>query len=142
MFAAIAFAATRRGLNGPTRIWLCFVGFAVAVTWVSSIVNEIVGCLQTIGYVFHLSDAIIGLTVFAMGNSLGDLVANLTIARMGFPSMACVYGTEAKLTRQALGDLRRAVAEHPSRRRRQRLVLRLPQRQVVQDTLLPDARHH
>ncbi|KAH8918628.1 hypothetical protein BT69DRAFT_1338011 [Atractiella rhizophila] len=29
-----------------------------------------------------------GLTIFAMGNSLGDFVANVTIARMGFPVMA------------------------------------------------------
>jgi len=35
-----------------------------------------------------LSDAIVGLTIFAMGNSLGDFVANVTIAKMGFPTMA------------------------------------------------------
>lgn len=29
---------------------------------------------------FGLSDAIIGLTVFAMGNSIGDWVANATVA--------------------------------------------------------------
>lgn len=36
--------------------------------------------LQTIGHIFGLSDAILGLTVFAVGNSLGDLVANATVA--------------------------------------------------------------
>lgn len=35
-----------------------------------------------------MSDAILGLTIFAMGNSLGDLVANITVARMGYPLMA------------------------------------------------------
>lgn len=43
---------------------------------------------QTIGHIFRLSDAILGLTIFAVGNSLGDLVANVTVARMGYPLMA------------------------------------------------------
>jgi len=35
-----------------------------------------------------ISDAILGLTVFAVGNSLGDLVADITVARLGYPVMA------------------------------------------------------
>jgi solute carrier family 24 (sodium/potassium/calcium exchanger), member 6 len=48
-----------------------------------------------LGVIFGLSDAIIGLTIFAMGNSLADLVANLTVASMGSPLMgiaACYAG--------------------------------------------------
>lgn len=62
------------------RIALCFVGFLVAMVWILVIVNEVVGVLQTFGHIFGLSDAIVGLTIFAMGNSLGDLVANATVA--------------------------------------------------------------
>lgn len=92
---------------------LCFIGFFMAIVWILTIVNEVVGVLQvrriglpwdktgdsladlptrfraqTIGHIFGLSDAILGLTIFAMGNSLGDLVANITVARMGYPLMA------------------------------------------------------
>ncbi|KAF9183820.1 hypothetical protein BGZ51_003730 [Haplosporangium sp. Z 767] len=67
---------------------LCFVGFLVAITWIFLVANEVVGILQAFGMIFGVSDAILGLTIFAMGNSLGDLVANITIARMGFPRMA------------------------------------------------------
>ena len=35
---------------------------------------------QAFGFIFGLSDAIIGLTIFAMGNSLADLVANMSVA--------------------------------------------------------------
>ena len=35
---------------------------------------------QTFGFIFGLSDAIIGLTIFAVGNSLADLVANTSVA--------------------------------------------------------------
>ncbi|KAG0055524.1 hypothetical protein BGZ83_008268 [Gryganskiella cystojenkinii] len=74
----------------PPRFYgpLCFVGFMVAITWIFLVANEVVGILQAFGMIFGLSDAILGLTIFAMGNSLGDLVANITIARMGFPRMA------------------------------------------------------
>ena len=35
---------------------------------------------KTFGSIFGLSDAIIGLTIFAVGNSLADLVANMSVA--------------------------------------------------------------
>ena len=67
---------------------LCFVGFAVSVTWISSIANEVVGVLKACGVILNWSDAILGLTIFAIGNSMGDFVADITIANLGFPVMA------------------------------------------------------
>jgi sodium/potassium/calcium exchanger 6 len=64
------------------------MGFAVSIAWISSIANEVVGVLKTIGVILDMSDAILGLTIFAVGNSLGDLVADITVARLGFPVMA------------------------------------------------------
>ncbi|KAI1311959.1 hypothetical protein EDD11_003215 [Mortierella claussenii] len=74
----------------PPRFYegLAFVGFLVAMTWIFLVASEVVGILQAFGMILGVSDAILGLTVFAMGNSLGDLVANITIAKMGFPRMA------------------------------------------------------
>lgn len=70
------------------RSGLCFLGFVVAIAWISTIANEVVGVLRTLGVVLNMSDAILGLTIFAVGNSLGDLVADITVARLGFPIMA------------------------------------------------------
>ncbi|KAF1984634.1 hypothetical protein K402DRAFT_395652 [Aulographum hederae CBS 113979] len=70
------------------RVGLCFLGFAVSIAWISSIANEVVGVLKTLGVVLDISDAILGLTIFAVGNSLGDLVADITVARLGYPVMA------------------------------------------------------
>ncbi|KAJ5064418.1 Sodium/calcium exchanger protein-domain-containing protein [Bipolaris maydis] len=70
------------------RSALCFLGFAVAIAWISTIANEVVGVLRTLGVILNMSDAILGLTTFAVGNSLGDLVADITVARLGFPIMA------------------------------------------------------
>ncbi|KAL9096245.1 MAG: hypothetical protein Q9165_001768 [Trypethelium subeluteriae] len=70
------------------RPLLCFLGFAVSITWISTVAGEVVGVLKTLGVILNISDAILGLTIFAVGNSLGDLVANVTVARLGYPVMA------------------------------------------------------
>ena len=67
---------------------LCYLGFIVSISWISTIANEVVGVLKSIGIIFNISDVILGLTIFAVGNSLGDLVADITIAKLGYPVMA------------------------------------------------------
>lgn len=70
------------------RFILCFLGFVVAIAWISTIANEVVGVLKAFGVILGISDAILGLTIFAVGNSLGDLVADITVAKLGYPVMA------------------------------------------------------
>lgn len=43
---------------------------------------------QAVGIVLGLSDAFLGMTVLAWGNSVGDFISNLSVARQGFPRMA------------------------------------------------------
>ncbi|PSR81691.1 Sodium/calcium exchanger protein-domain-containing protein [Coniella lustricola] len=66
----------------------CFFGFVIAVAWISTIAEEVVGVLKAVGVILGMSEAILGLTVFAVGNSVGDLVADITVARLGYPVMA------------------------------------------------------
>ena len=70
------------------RHLICYLGFVVAIAWISTIANEVVGVLKALGIILNISDAILGLTIFAVGNSLGDLVADITVARLGYPVMA------------------------------------------------------
>ncbi|KAL5614356.1 uncharacterized protein BROUX77_000193 [Berkeleyomyces rouxiae] len=67
---------------------LCFMGFMVSIAWIATIAGEVVGVLKAVGVIMDISDALLGLTIFAAGNSLGDLVADITIARLGYPVMA------------------------------------------------------
>ncbi|KAH7162783.1 Sodium/calcium exchanger protein-domain-containing protein [Dactylonectria estremocensis] len=67
---------------------LCFMGFIIAIAWISTIAGEVVGVLKTFGVVLGISEALLGLTIFAAGNSVGDLVADITVARLGYPVMA------------------------------------------------------
>ncbi|KAI0381918.1 hypothetical protein F5Y04DRAFT_253593, partial [Hypomontagnella monticulosa] len=66
----------------------CFLGFCISVAWISTIAGEVVGVLKAFGVILDISEAILGLTVFAVGNSVGDLVADVTVARLGYPVMA------------------------------------------------------
>ncbi|KAK9460787.1 Sodium/calcium exchanger protein-domain-containing protein [Lipomyces oligophaga] len=88
MMAAILYFTESR--DPPLKLLpiLSFLGFFVSISWVSAIAVEAVGVLKAFGVMFGISDAILGLTVFALGNSLGDFVSNVTIARMGYPMMA------------------------------------------------------
>jgi hypothetical protein len=72
------------------KFWpvLCLVGFLVSVVWISVAATEVVGVLKAFGIVLGISDAILGLTVLAISNSLGDLFANVAMARLHFPVMA------------------------------------------------------
>ncbi|KAJ2782080.1 hypothetical protein H4R18_002500 [Coemansia javaensis] len=74
------------------RRWLCAVpcavGLAAALAWVTVVADEVVSLTQALGAVLGLSEEMLGLTVVGFGNSLGDLVTNLTLARMGYPLMA------------------------------------------------------
>ena len=85
---AIVLLTTSRSPPPRYRVLLCFIGFIVSIAWISTIANEVVGVLKALGVIFGISDAILGLTIFAVGNSLGDLVADVTVARLGYPVMA------------------------------------------------------
>lgn len=84
----VLLSATRADKEPKYRPLLCYLGFAVAIAWISTIANEVVGVLKAFGVIFDISDAILGLTIFAVGNSLGDLVADITVAKLGYPVMA------------------------------------------------------
>ncbi|RAO73947.1 uncharacterized protein BHQ10_009959 [Talaromyces amestolkiae] len=70
------------------RPFLSFIGFIVGICWIAIIADEVVSLLKTLGVILNISDSLLGLTVFAVGNSLSDLVADITVARLGYPVMA------------------------------------------------------
>lgn len=55
-------------------------GFALAGMWIDIIAGELVGVIHTFGIIGHVKPSILGLTVLAWGNSLTDLMANISIA--------------------------------------------------------------
>jgi len=70
------------------RPLLSLMGFVISIVWISTIATQVVALLKILAIILNMSQAILGLTVFAVGNSLGDLVADITVARLGYPVMA------------------------------------------------------
>ncbi|KAK4851811.1 hypothetical protein QYF36_018621 [Acer negundo] len=64
------------------------IAFVMSVFWISTIAGELLNCLAAIGAILELPSAILGLTVLAWGNSVGDLVADVAVAKAGHPAMA------------------------------------------------------
>ncbi|EER25981.1 hypothetical protein D8B26_008315 [Coccidioides posadasii str. Silveira] len=79
---------TTKQLPTRARPFVAFLGFLVSIAWISTLATEVVNVLKSIGVILSISDSLLGLTVFAVGNSLGDLVADVTVARLGYPVMA------------------------------------------------------
>lgn len=65
-----------------------YLGFFMSVAMIYTIANEVVDILQSIGVIFNISKFLLGLTVLAWGNSIGDFISNLSMAKNGFPRMA------------------------------------------------------
>jgi sodium/potassium/calcium exchanger 6 len=53
--------------EAPEWFWMVsFLGFFVALNWIFLLANQVVGLLQALGILFGISDAIMGLTIFAL----------------------------------------------------------------------------
>lgn len=82
--------------HGPGHIFnlkvlnyfMALMGFVISILWISIFATEIISILKSVSIIYSLSDDILGITVFALGNSVGDFISNFTIATMGMPLMA------------------------------------------------------
>lgn len=74
--------------KGPIYIFFMVFSFVMGLFWLLLIANEIVGTALCFGKVLAIPDTVMGLVVLAVGNSINDLAASVTIARDGFPTMA------------------------------------------------------
>ncbi|KAM0878118.1 hypothetical protein ACQ4PT_035086 [Festuca glaucescens] len=67
--------------------WLV-AGFLMSVLWAYTLARELVALLVAIGYMVGVESGVLGVTVLAWGDSLGDLVSNVAMATHGGPGGA------------------------------------------------------
>ncbi|KAI6217048.1 CBN-NCX-6 protein [Aphelenchoides fujianensis] len=90
LFVALPLAIFTKRTEEPKylKYILPYVGFLVAVSWVYALAAEIVNVVMMFGVVSRVSHVILGLTLLAWSNCIGDLIADLAVAKQGFPRMA------------------------------------------------------
>lgn len=84
LLGSLAFVTTKKS-SPPNKclfLWLV-AGFVMSIAWTYIIAEELVSLLVSLGYIFGINPSVLGLTVLAWGNSLGDLIANVAMAVNG-----------------------------------------------------------
>lgn len=95
VFALIVLLTSDSNNKPRWYLFISIAGFVVSIAWISTVADEMVTVLKTLGVIFNISEAVLGLTVFAVGNSLDDLAANISVAQHRHPVMAlsaCIGG--------------------------------------------------
>ncbi|WCJ43188.1 Cation/calcium exchanger 5 [Euphorbia peplus] len=70
------------------QVSVVLVAFVMSVFWISTVAGELLNCLSALGVLLEVPPSLLGLTVLAWGNSVGDLVADVAVAKAGQPAMA------------------------------------------------------
>lgn len=68
--------------------FMCVPGFIISIGWISFVADEMVNILTALGIILNISESVLGITVFAIGNSLDDLAADISMAQRKHPVMA------------------------------------------------------
>jgi len=87
----------------PFHAALVLAGFAATIAWLDLLAKEAVAIVESIGKISGISTSILGLTVIAVGNSVGDFVADTTAARRADARMAASAAFGSPLLMLMLG---------------------------------------
>uniref|UniRef100_UPI0037E954AF mitochondrial sodium/calcium exchanger protein isoform X1 n=2 Tax=Semicossyphus pulcher TaxID=241346 RepID=UPI0037E954AF len=86
--SAIVFCTTTNDSPPKYHSLFALLGFVVSAVLISAAASEVVSLLHMLGVVLSLSNTVLGLTLLAWGNSIGDCFSDITLARQGYPRMA------------------------------------------------------
>lgn len=62
--------------------------FIMSLIWIWFIANNLIDLFKAIGLLFRIPDTFLGMTVLTYGNSISDLVLNISLVKSGYGEMA------------------------------------------------------
>ncbi len=88
---------TKRSEAPSSFIFQCIwtiMAFVMCIVWISFFADELVVCLTALGNILEIPSGLLGITILAWGNGIGDYCTNLAIAKQGYGAMA-IAGSNA-----------------------------------------------
>lgn len=85
---AVLFYTSRTDRPPRYHLLYALLAFVGSILVIYIVAQEVVCLLVTLGLVLKLSKSMLGLSVLAWGNSIGDLFSNITLAKRGYAKMA------------------------------------------------------
>jgi sodium/potassium/calcium exchanger 6 len=67
---------------------ICILSVIMSIIWIWFIANILIDLLSTIANLMNIPDIFLGMTILAYGNSLPDLILNLSFVKIGYGEMA------------------------------------------------------
>ena len=97
LVAAIYIRIRTRKTEPPKNLMFAYAitGFIMSIMWISFTSDMVVDLLSMLGLLFDLPKSLLGLTLLAWGNCMGDLNADVAMTKKGFGEMAitgCLAG--------------------------------------------------
>lgn len=92
LLVGLVVSFTTHRSHPPTSFLYCsfflLLAFVSCVCWIYAVANELMALLVAAGIISHAGNSLLSLTVLAWGNSVGDLITDVSVARAGFAQMA------------------------------------------------------
>lgn len=86
---AIVIFLTSRNDRPPRYHHAYAIGsFIGSIVIIYTVAQEVVSVLNALGIISDLTDSMLGLSILAWGNSIGDLFSNIALAKQGYQQMA------------------------------------------------------
>ena len=97
LFAALYIRMCTKITSPPEKLIFLYavIAFVMSILWISFTCDIVVDLLSVLGVMLGLPKTLLGLTLLAWGNCLGDMNANVAMTKKGFGEMAitgCMAG--------------------------------------------------